>query len=60
MIKKKCNICSQKFLEILKLGNHPCADTFLKSKSLSFKTEAISLSCRILQVLAYDLNLYRS
>ena len=44
MIKKKCNICKQKFLEILKLGNHPCADTFLKSKSLSLKLKQYPLA----------------
>ena len=31
-MKKICNICGKKFKEFLSLGNHPCADTFLKSK----------------------------
>ncbi len=31
-MKKKCNICNKKFIDYLSLGNHPCADTFLKSK----------------------------
>ena len=31
-MKKNCNICGKKFKEFLSLGNHPCADTFLKSK----------------------------
>lgn len=29
---KKCKICNSSFLSYLSLGNHPCADTFLKSK----------------------------
>ena len=31
-MKKKCNICNQKFIDKLSLGNHPCADTFLKNR----------------------------
>lgn len=31
-MKKNCNVCQKKFKEFLSLGNHPCADTFLKSK----------------------------
>ena len=31
-MKKKCSICNQKFIDKLSLGNHPCADTFLKRK----------------------------
>ena len=31
-MKKKCNICNNKFVDTLSLGNHPCADTFLKTK----------------------------
>ena len=31
-MKKYCNVCGKKFKEFLSLGNHPCADTFLKSK----------------------------
>ena len=31
-MKKKCNICNQKFIDTLSLGKHPCADTFLKNK----------------------------
>ena len=27
-----CSICSKKFLKIIDLGPHPCADTFLNSK----------------------------
>ena len=34
-MKKKCNICNKKFIEYLSLGNHPCADTFLKTKKLA-------------------------
>tara|TARA_B100000965_G_C19554960_1_gene741779 strand:+ start:168 stop:1358 length:1191 start_codon:yes stop_codon:yes gene_type:complete len=37
-MKKKCKICNTKFLDNLNLGNHPCADTFLKNKK-----KAISL-----------------
>lgn len=35
---KKCKICNKEFLSYLSLGDHPCADTFLKSKK-----EAINL-----------------
>jgi SAM-dependent methyltransferase len=35
---KKCKICNKAFLSYLSLGDHPCADTFLKSKK-----EAINL-----------------
>ena len=31
-MKKKCNICNTKFIDFLSLGQHPCADTFLKTK----------------------------
>jgi len=31
-MKNNCNICGKKFIDTLFLGNHPCADTFLKSK----------------------------
>jgi len=31
-MKKKCNICNNKFVDKLSLGDHPCADTFLKTK----------------------------
>ncbi len=31
-MKKRCNICNQKFIDKLSLGKHPCADTFLKNK----------------------------
>jgi len=31
-MKTKCNICNQKFTDTLSLGDHPCADTFLKTK----------------------------
>lgn len=31
-MKKKCNICKKKFKDFLFLGQHPCADTFLKTK----------------------------
>ena len=27
-----CSICNKKFLKIIDLGSHPCADTFLNSK----------------------------
>ena len=36
-MKKKCNICNKKFVNKLSLGNHPCADTFLKTKSQAIK-----------------------
>lgn len=42
-MKKKCNICGKKFIEKLSLGNHPCADTFLKTKSKAIKLKKYPL-----------------
>ncbi len=36
-MKKKCNICNKRFIEKLSLGNHPCADTFLRTKLKAIK-----------------------
>ena len=40
-MKKKCNICNKKFVNKLSLGNHPCADTFLKTKSQAIKLKKL-------------------
>jgi SAM-dependent methyltransferase len=42
-VKKKCLICSSPFLDFLDLGKHPCADTFLFSRTNSLKLKKISL-----------------
>ena len=42
-MKKKCNICNKKFIDQLSLGNHPCADTFLKTKSKAIKLKKYPL-----------------
>ena len=35
MKNKSCSICKKKFLRIIDLGNHPCADTFVKNQNLA-------------------------
>ena len=40
---KNCKICKSKFLSYLSLGEHPCADTFLRSKKLSLNLKKIPL-----------------
>ena len=30
-----CNICNKPFIEKINLGMHPCADTFVKNKSVT-------------------------
>ena len=42
-MKKKCKVCKKKFLDKLDLGNHPCADTFLKNKNHSIKLKRYPL-----------------
>ena len=42
-MKKKCNICNKKFVDKLSLGNHPCADTFLKTKLQAIKLKKYPL-----------------
>ena len=42
-MKKKCNICDQKFIDTLSLGKHPCADTFLKNKTKAQKLKRFPL-----------------
>ena len=37
MNNSKCNICGSKLKEYLNLGNHPCADTFLKKRSTAIE-----------------------
>ena len=31
--KNNCSVCNKKFLKIIDLGIHPCADTFLTSQT---------------------------
>ena len=38
-MKKKCNVCGNQFSKLFNLGNHPCADTFLKSKKKAIKVK---------------------
>ena len=42
-MKKKCNICNKKFIDILSLGKHPCADTFLSTKLKAIKLKKYPL-----------------
>ena len=35
MKNKKCSVCKKKFLKIIDLGLHPCADTFVKNQNLA-------------------------
>lgn len=42
-MKQKCNICKEKFLDILNLGLHPCADTFLRNKKKATKLKRYPL-----------------
>lgn len=38
-----CRICNNRFLSFLSLGDHPCADTFLKSKKKALNLKRIPL-----------------
>lgn len=42
-MKKKCKVCKTRFLDKLNLGNHPCADTFLKDKNRAIKLKKYPL-----------------
>ncbi len=35
MKNKKCSVCKKKFLKIIDLGLHPCADTFVKNQNIA-------------------------
>ena len=37
MKNKECNVCKKKFLRILDLGLHPCADIFVKKQKIALK-----------------------
>ena len=41
---KKCAVCDKKLKHVLSLGNHPCADTFLKNKKASISLRKYPLS----------------
>ena len=41
---KKCAVCDKKLKYVLNLGNHPCADTFLKNKKASISLRKYPLS----------------
>jgi ubiquinone/menaquinone biosynthesis C-methylase UbiE len=43
MKNKCCSICKKKFLRIIDLGNHPCADTFVKNQNLAIKLKKYPL-----------------
>jgi len=43
MKNKECSICKKKFLKIVDLGLHPCADTFVKNQSLAKKLKKYPL-----------------
>jgi SAM-dependent methyltransferase len=43
MPNKKCAICKKKFLHIINLGTHPCADTFLKNQKIAKKLKRYPL-----------------
>ena len=43
MKNKKCNVCKKKFLRILDLGLHPCADTFVKKQKTALKLKKYPL-----------------
>ncbi len=43
MKNKECNICKKKFLRILDLGLHPCADTFVKKQKIALKLKKYPL-----------------
>ncbi len=42
-MKKICNICQTKFIDYVYLGNHPCADTFLRNKQKAKKLKRYPL-----------------
>ena len=42
-MKKKCKICGDEFFNIINLGKHPCADTFLKNRSKSLNLRKVFL-----------------
>lgn len=42
-MKKKCKVCNKRFLDKLDLGDHPCADTFLKNKNHAIKLQRYPL-----------------
>jgi SAM-dependent methyltransferase len=43
MKNKTCGVCGKKFLKILDLGLHPCADTFVKNQKIAKKLKKYSL-----------------
>jgi ubiquinone/menaquinone biosynthesis C-methylase UbiE len=43
MKNKACSVCGKKFLKILDLGLHPCADTFVKNQNVAKKLKKYPL-----------------
>ena len=43
MKNKECSICKKRFLRILDLGLHPCADTFVKKQNIALKLKKYPL-----------------
>jgi ubiquinone/menaquinone biosynthesis C-methylase UbiE len=43
MKNKNCSVCGKKFLRILDLGLHPCADTFVKKQKIAKKLKKYPL-----------------
>jgi len=43
MKNKECSVCKKKFLRILDLGLHPCADTFVKKKKIALNLKKYPL-----------------
>ena len=43
MKNKECSVCKKKFLRILDLGLHPCADTFVKKQNIALKLKKYPL-----------------
>ena len=43
MKNNKCSVCKKKFLRMLDLGLHPCADTFVKKQNIAIKLKKYPL-----------------
>jgi len=43
MKNKACSVCGKKFIKILDLGLHPCADTFVKNQNVAKKLKKYPL-----------------
>ena len=43
MKNKECSVCKKKFLKIIDLGMHPCADTFVKKQKIAIRLKKYPL-----------------